>query len=198
MSRQIRNLRPPEPSDFDLYELPQSIPELLREYQATNEPFLRILMLSQTKSAILSTPVAPPPPLEHPSGAFRNLNQLFMHVIVSFFERGYRLRGCTRGEVRLLFKVVSLAVKHFFDLDDFKALNTKLTDLLEVRRDRVPFAMDFFTEVIETIEEEPPQEEEEREPAVRCRFEWSFASQHLNSMLQIANLLLMKATTCYN
>ena len=55
------------------------------------------------------------------------------------------MKGRERGEIRLLYKVVSLAIKHYFSLEEFKALNTRITDLIEIRRDRIAHAMDFLT-----------------------------------------------------
>lgn len=47
---------------------------------------------------------------------------------------------------------MSLAIKYFYNEDHFKFLFNEITELIENHKERIQTALDFFIEVIATIE----------------------------------------------
>lgn len=99
----------------------------------------------------------------------------------------------------MLYHVVSLAIKYFYNEDHFKFLFNEITELIENHKERIQTALDFFIEVIETIEYNYEQAFFEDKSSTfggkinHCKFERHFATTHLNSMLMIANFFMQKA-----
>jgi hypothetical protein len=95
-------------------------------------------------------------------------------------------------ETRLFFHTVSLTIKHFFSEEGFKHLLAQVTDLIDSSSLRVKLALHFFTEIINTVEDNRGR------PGPRCHFERHLTNEHISSMLTLANFCLEKGLLAEN
>lgn len=57
-----------------------------------------------------------------------------------------------KPELKLLYHVVSLAIKYFYNEEQFKFLINEITEQIENHKERVQCALDFFNELVSTVE----------------------------------------------
>lgn len=173
MSRLIP-LPPPALQQLLRLPLPPATPHLLHLVETTADPLTRICALARIKNNILLRGEGAGGEGAGGEGA----HSAFTGALLRFLRKGSRWG---REERRLFYHVVSLEARRRFDEAEFRFLFNEITDILETQREKIQITLEFFSEVIATVDGGP------------CLFQRHFTTTHLNSMLMIANFLMEKA-----
>jgi hypothetical protein len=178
MSRVIP-LHPPSLQDITDLALPLTNQELLHLVETTPDSLTRICALAKIKNNILVRDLNNHQPSEtYQSKSTSNPHSVFTGALLRFLRKGNRWG---REERRLFYHVISLEAKSRFDEPEFRFLFNEITDILETHREKIQITLEFFSEVIATVD------------GGNCLFQRHFTTTHLNSMLMVANFLMEKA-----